>query len=235
MSILYLSHLTLNPASRAVQRDLGNPYNLHRTVMRGFPDDLPHNPPHSDPGRILYRLEQQPHTGQPVLLVQSTLPPAWSALPDSYLTPSDPFAVQTHPNPATKELDTAVWQLNPSRTLRFRLRANPTKRLSSGKGNKPGKRIELYKEDDQLDWLQRQADRHGFRLLTADITPHGKETDWVKDKQNNKKRHKLTLFTVQYDGLLHITDADKFHHALMHGIGPAKAFGCGLLSLAPAG
>ncbi|MFN5075775.1 MAG: type I-E CRISPR-associated protein Cas6/Cse3/CasE [Planctomyces sp.] len=35
---MYLSRLVLNRAKRDVQRDLGSLYELHRTLMRGFPD-----------------------------------------------------------------------------------------------------------------------------------------------------------------------------------------------------
>jgi CRISPR-associated protein Cas6/Cse3/CasE subtype I-E len=45
--------------------------------------------------------------------------------------------------------------------------------------------------------------------------------------------HKLTLNIVQFDGYLQVIDPDKLLTALRQGIGPAKAFGCGLLSLAP--
>jgi len=38
---------------------------------------------------------------------------------------------------------------------------------------------------------------------------------------------------VQFNGRLQITDAARFITAVQTGIGPAKAFGCGLLSLAP--
>ena len=33
---MYLSKLTLNPRSRAVQRDLARPHDLHKTIMAAF-------------------------------------------------------------------------------------------------------------------------------------------------------------------------------------------------------
>jgi len=39
----------------------------------------------------------------------------------------------------------------------------------------------------------------------------------------------MTHFTVRFDGLLRITDPDAFRATLIRGIGPAKAFGCGLM------
>jgi CRISPR system Cascade subunit CasE len=45
--------------------------------------------------------------------------------------------------------------------------------------------------------------------------------------------HKLTLLAVQFDGLLQVTDPDHLRESVEGGIGSAKAFGLGLLSLAP--
>lgn len=218
---MYLSRLQLNSHGRAVWREvIEHPYKLHQLVMKGFPDGVRREDAH-----ILHRLDQQENSL--TLLVQSTLPPDWQPFPPELLQERNPF--DPLPNPAVQNMGDMGLTLG--RTLRFRLRANPTKRLSSGKGNKPGPRVELYKQEDQLNWLHQRATPNGFQLLTADILPQGKETDWVKRPE---KSHKLTLFTVQYEGLLRITDPTAFHTALTHGLGPAKAFGCGLLSLAPA-
>ena len=45
---------------------------------------------------------------------------------------------------------------------------------------------------------------------------------------------RLKLFTVQFDGVLQVIDADQTQHAIESGIGSGKGFGCGLLSLARA-
>jgi CRISPR system Cascade subunit CasE len=37
-----------------------------------------------------------------------------------------------------------------------------------------------------------------------------------------------------FDGILTVTDAEALIQEMMQGIGPAKAFGCGLLSIARA-
>jgi len=42
------------------------------------------------------------------------------------------------------------------------LHANPTKRLSAGKGN-IGKRVGIYTEEEKLAWLMRKGEQHGFR------------------------------------------------------------------------
>jgi CRISPR system Cascade subunit CasE len=207
--MIYLSQLILNPASRMVQNESRNPYEMHRTLMRGFADKR-------HEGNVLHRLDINPYSGVMALLVQSTVEPDWQPLTqvghgEYLLTPPQWKAV---------ELD-----LPNGRILQFRLTANPTKRLSSGKGNKPGPRRALYQEADQCDWLRQKGEAHGFRLLDVQVSHAQKQTSRAKS---------ITLHTVQFNGRLQITDAATFTTALQTGIGPAKAFGCGLLSLAPA-
>lgn len=212
---MYLSRLQLNSHSRQMWRTvIDHPYQLHQLVMRGFPDGVTR-----EKANILHRLEVE--ADQAILLVQSDLEPDWSKIYPDLLLPTSPF--DPVPNPAIRALNGLP--LNNGRVLQFRLTANPTKRLSTGKGNKPGQRIALYKEPEQLEWLQKRAPEHGFRVLEVQITHPAKQTSYKKN---------LTLFTIQYNGHLQITDAENFQRAVQTGIGPAKAFGCGLLSLAPA-
>ncbi|MFQ5575637.1 MAG: type I-E CRISPR-associated protein Cas6/Cse3/CasE, partial [Anaerolineae bacterium] len=115
---MYLSQLILNPRSRQVQREIGNPYELHRTLMRAFPSKEA-----GGPGRVLFRLEA-PRNNQPglVLLVQSELEPDWAYFDErsGYLLSLD------RPNLAYKAFDP---RFRPGQSFHFRLRANPTKRL----------------------------------------------------------------------------------------------------------
>lgn len=211
---MYLSRLQLNPASRILWRNVvDQPYRLHQLVMQGFPDGV-----RREDANVLHRLDQAHN--QIMLLVQSDLKPAWDGLQENLLLPTDTF--DPYPNPAVREIDGL--DLANGRIFTFRLRVNPIKRLSSGKGNKPGPRVQLVHEDAQMEWLQRKAEQNGFRLLDTHINPEGKQTDYYK---------KLTIYTMLVDGRLQITDANKFTTAVQTGIGPAKAFGCGLLSLAP--
>jgi len=209
--MIYLSRLILNPRSRQVQSELARPYELHRTLMKGFPDGV-----RREKANLLYRLENHSPTRSLILLAQSTIKPDWTPLLSAgrgkyLLVP-----------PQTKQLSLHLLE---GRVLRFRLRANPTRRLSTGKGNKAGKRVQLFREEEQWEWLQRRSQAGGFRVMDVRITSEG--------NLNDRRRH-LKIYQVRFDGILQIIDADAFEQTLRKGIGPAKAFGCGLLSLAPA-
>lgn len=43
----------------------------------------------------------------------------------------------------------------------------------------------------------------------------------------------MTFHAVRFEGYLQVTDGDRFREILKNGLGSAKAYGFGLLSLAP--
>lgn len=219
---MYLSRLILNPRSRRVQRELAEPYEMHRSIMRAFRDDL-----QQGEERVLWRVDEHPRWGL-TLLVQSRDLPAWAWLLEDgaqgYLLPAE------EANPAVKPFD-----LQPAigQAFTFRLRANPTKRMGRGAEKNASKRIGLYTEDEQLAWLTRKGEQHGFRVLQAQVSRDGK----IKDEDaihRGEVTHKLELLSVQFDGVLQVTDPGLLLRAVETGIGSGKGFGFGLLSLAPA-
>jgi CRISPR system Cascade subunit CasE len=217
---MYLSRLILNPRNRRVQKEIADRYQLHRSIMRAFADDLD-----TTEERVLFRVEEQHRGGDLSLLVQSLTMPDWTWLaePDArgYLLPV------SRPNPAVKPFDLS---LASGQKLAFRLRANPTARRRLSDGSR--KRIGLCLQEEQLDWLERKAERGGFRVLSVrtgqELEVHG----WVR---RNGTTHRLTLLSVQFEGLLQVEDPDQVQETVRQGIGSAKSFGFGLLSLAPPG
>jgi CRISPR system Cascade subunit CasE len=163
-----------------------------------------------------------------ILLVQSQNQPDWSALTQKdILLPSDPFTDLD--NPAVKTINL---QLQTGQHLRFRLRANPTKRLfkdDPARKLKKGQRVGLFKEEDQINWLRLKGQNGGgFTLLGANIINEGFSTGRTKDT------HRFKHLAVRFDGLLQITDPKLFSDTLNNGIGRGKGLGFGLLSIAPA-
>jgi CRISPR system Cascade subunit CasE len=214
---MYLSRLILSPRNRRVQKEIADPYQMHKSLMRSFPDDLDR-----ERDRVLFRLETDLRTGMITVLLQSTLEPRWGWLDDNgargYLLPMD------EPNPAVKEFDL---NLAPGQVLAFRLRANPTARRRLPDGTR--KRIGLCREEEQIEWLKRKGEQGGFRLLSARTSGQ----DVVRGHIHRKgDTHKLKLLAVQFDGLLQVTDPDRLRESVQQGIGSGKALGFGLLSLA---
>lgn len=211
---MYLSRLVLDPRARLVQVDLANPYQLHRTICSAFPQDMPENE------RVLFRLEAQNYDPTLCVLIQSLTPPDWRPLERRVylLHPAEVKEVEL--NPETGDI------------LRFRLLANPTKRIPAagmGERKKDGKRVGLFREEEQEAWLQRKGEQHGFELLAIQIA-HTKQPDGTKVEDGI--RHHLSQVAVRFDGILRVTAPELFGAALRAGIGSGKGLGFGLLSLA---
>jgi CRISPR system Cascade subunit CasE len=217
---MYLSRLILNPRSRQVQSEINNPYEMHRTIMRAFPDAE-----QDSPGRVLFRLETlaQTRPDNLILLVQSENEPDWNWLEkdNDYLLPTP------EQNPAYKPYQLT---LVTGQRLAFRLRANPTIKRKF-EGETKSKRVGLYGEEEQMDWLRRKAERGGFAILTALPVSEGMVTGRVR--RSHQKDHPLKMLAVRFDGLLQVVTPDKFRTTVRQGIGSGKGLGFGLLSLAP--
>jgi CRISPR system Cascade subunit CasE len=214
---MYLSRLILNPRSRRVQREVAEPYQMHKSLMRCFPDGL-----NRERDRVLFRVETTLRTGALTVLLQSVLEPKWGWLDDNgargYLLRP----------PETKTFDL---HLPPGQALAFRLRANPTvKRKVEVNGELKPKRHGLFREEDQIAWLRRKGERGGFRVLAARTGGQDTVNGTIR---RDGDRHKLNLLAVQFDGLLQVTDPDRLRETVRQGVGSGKGLGFGLLSLAP--
>jgi len=222
---MYLSRLTLNPRNRRVQRELANPYELHRTLMSAFPEKLPAGE------RVLFRVDVDDRTGVPTVLLQSHTAPDWAWLGDPR---ANGYLLRA---PESKPFELSF---TPGQTLAFHLRANPTVKHSAP-GQRQGRRDPLYREEDQLKWLERKAAAGGFRLVRVAVLKEGnsygqqpvKKTAEETEQEKGPKRRRLTLYAVRFEGLLQVTDPAKLWETVQQGIGPGKGLGFGLLSLAP--
>lgn len=73
-------------------------------------------------------------------------------------------------------------------------------------------------------WLSERASSCGFELEAVYAEGYRQHRLYKRGRGEP-----ITLSTVDFSGRLRITDAARFTERLFRGIGPAKAFGCGLL------
>lgn len=142
-------------------------------------------------------------------------------------------------------------KLNFGQNLSFVLRANPivSKREESGKQHRHDvvmdEKYRLKKEGTArneyppiseivqqkgVEWLKRKAETYGFELKDEQVRADGYIT---RNYYKPKGEHKISLSTIDFTGLLTVTNPELFKQALFEGIGPAKGFGCGLLLVRP--
>ncbi|XDD51049.1 type I-E CRISPR-associated protein Cas6/Cse3/CasE [Leptospira sp. WS92.C1] len=92
------------------------------------------------------------------------------------------------------------------------------------------KKVGVYKEADQLEWISKRGLENGFKILNVSIETK-EDARAVKTKQG--ENHEIPkIHSVTFSGILKITEPEKFKTAYTKGIGPGKAFGCGMLLLA---
>ncbi|NQT84087.1 type I-E CRISPR-associated protein Cas6/Cse3/CasE [bacterium] len=225
---------------------LRNLYRVHQRLCMAFPsasrksddehflkpfkpEDFAHGQVHVNRGKdagFMFRVEPHPG-GRVVILVQSAVRPDWDyAFHNAGHLLAVPWEV--------KSFDPCFAK---GQHLRFRLVANPTKRFSRNSREKNGqavaekwvgKRVPVPTEQ-LYEWLARRAEPAGFSIV-RDSTTVQPSYIYV-NKTPNDKGHRLR--SVRYDGTLRVTDPARFQETLVRGIGPGKAFGFGLLSVAP--
>ncbi|MDQ1029472.1 CRISPR system Cascade subunit CasE [Streptomyces umbrinus] len=217
---VWLTHITPNPRSQDARRDMAGhevAMNLHRRLMSLYPADAGS---HSRARfGVLFRIDDTPIG--PHILLQSTHQPDLTRLPDDYGT------TQSRP------LDTLLDALKPGLTIHYRCAASPVR--------KPGATTRaLYNLPPVVpltgahadEWWTRQADTAGLKPLTLRSRPldtvHATRTPAAGTPQHI--RHARTRF----DGSATVTDPDILRQKITEGIGRGKAYGCGLLSVAPA-
>ncbi|MFC9931716.1 type I-E CRISPR-associated protein Cas6/Cse3/CasE [Streptomyces sp. NPDC127190] len=250
----YLSKIALNPRRRAAVALLSSPHRLHAAVLSGLAVQ-----PVTE--RVLWRLDSNtPHRAELLVLTDSR--PSWSHLVDDAGWPGADggapliadytplleriargreFGFRLTANP----VQNVPRPSRPTDQQAARLKED----ADSGSRHR-GFRVAHRTAAQQLQWLLTRCERHGFSIPDATAAPPapGLQTDGEdlstgpavtivnRDILRFRKRPDgphVTLSTATFEGRLRVTDPDALRASLLGGIGPAKSYGQGLLTLAP--
>lgn len=222
---MYLTTFAFNPARRGAQRLLSSPHSLHAAVLAGFPDPSP-----TVTGRVLWRLDNIAH--QTTLYVVSPTQPDLTHLAEQagWPTLEDSWRVRDY----RRLLD----RIENGHSYHFRLTANPTRstRDDPAERGKPRGHITVAQQEK---WLLDREERAGFHVaehLDAAGNVQGREFV-VRDRKLlvfRRRETSVTLRVASYEGTLVVTDRDSFTRMLTFGLGRAKGYGCGLMTVAAA-
>lgn len=220
---MFFTRFQINPARREARRLLGSPQRLHAAVAAAFPD-----PSATPDGRVLWRLDAFDRALVHLYIVSPARPDL------SHL-------VEQAGWPTTSGWDSADYdgflsRLAGGQAWRFRLTANPVDRAPRSETETRGTVRAHVGAHHQGTWLMSRAAGWGFDLPDAVDDPgrlvRARATDQF-ERASDEAAHTVTLSRVTFQGVLLVRDADDLRRALTHGMGRAKAYGCGLMTLAP--
>ncbi len=220
---MYLTRMSLNGARRGTRKLLSSPQAMHAAVLSSFPPGVP-----QDAGRVLWRLDRS--DTDLTLYVSSAQRPdlthvieqaGWPALNETW---------------QTVDISPFLGRLEAGQRWAFRLTGNPTHAVREGERGR-GKVMAHVTVDQQIGWLLQKAERHGFAVPhnsfgEPELRLHDRQIHRFVRRSDGSERT-VVLSTATFDGVLEVADADALRASIVDGIGRAKGYGCGLLTLAP--
>lgn len=212
---MYLSKITLHTRTLAPTQLLQlverGEYAMHQWLWALFPA--------SQTRTFLYRREEL--QGAFCFYVLSQNAPAENPL---FTIESRPFAPSLHAG----------------QRLGFSLRANPVV-CKNGKrhdvlmdakyqwrGEKDLAAIADLQAQAACDWFARQGEQHGFSLAQVEAGAYRQQ-----QLMQGKTKRLIRFSSVDFTGVLIVTDPQKLLTRLSLGLGKSRAFGCGLMLIKP--
>lgn len=221
---MYLSRIRLDTNKEKTMYAISSPQILHAVIEDCF----------IEKNRTLWRLDSL-DGGILYLLLVSEIMPRFDNLV-SRLCAEDEYG-------QTKEYTAFLNRIKNGQKLQFRLRGNTVyskasehgvlgnhdRSLSLRKVNR-GKVVPHVSEYHKKQWLINKAPRCGFLLNEQDFAM----IETGQQRFNRKSEGKSVLVQLShttFEGVLTVTDTHSFIEALVGGIGKAKAYGCGLMTV----
>jgi len=209
---MYLSRIALDVGHPSVRQALNNCHDMHRNLMCAFP--MPDNldQARKDMG-LLYKLvirREEIH-----LLVMST------ERPDEAILNRNGGRLEDN---SPKDISALRGKFRSGMELRFELLAAPCKKV--GGDGKNSRRVFLKTEEERRDWLERQGLKYGFEICSV------QEDAQREAVAGNKRDMAIHYDAVRFSGTLRVTDPERFWQGYSQGIGPGKAYGLGMLTVA---
>lgn len=214
---MYLSRMYLNAQRRHTRELLANPQMMHAAVLSSFPPD---SSAPRDEGRVLWRLDISREST--ALYIVSPAVPSFEHLQEQ-------AGWSQKQSWQSSDYAQMLNRIVKGQKYAFRLTANPVRTVTE---NGVSRRKAHISPMHQLDWLVAREE-----LMGASITNDaGDPTATISQSDRltfNRERRKVTIQKVTFDGTLEVTSADQLRSVLCNGIGKARGYGCGLLTLAP--
>jgi len=217
---MYLSRVLLNERKRGTVKALASPQVIHGAVESSF--CWPTHETSRPRNRLLWRVDHV--ANRCYLLLLSEELPDLTSLVRRFGYPD------VEAKGETKDYTPLLEQLRKGQRWQFRLRANPV-RSSASEADRSGrgKVFAHVTVEQQMQWLMARAEACGFTLKPDEFSVV--HVGWKKFYKGSRGQCQVILRTATFEGLLSIADVERFRASLTHGIGRAKAYGCGLMTI----
>jgi len=209
---MFLSRIELNPKRFETRKAFASPQIFHAAVEGCFDEQR-------EKTRKLWRIDKL--DGRLYLLVLSPEIPDFTRFSAQFCSEETMGETKSYARHLTR--------IQEGQRLRFRLRANPVhsapdKKDKSGRG----KVFAHVTIEQKLEWLRKKAPACGFMLTEGgvEIVETGRMRFW-----RTAKKRAVEIDYAVFEGELEVTDPERFTEALIRGIGRAKAYGCGLMTV----
>jgi CRISPR system Cascade subunit CasE len=238
----YLSRVWLNPLRKNAQQFLRNPEKVHAAVLGG----LARQPVDE---RVLWRLDPDPVSEHRrlELLILTESRPSWEHIVEQAGWPN-----ADQPQALTRPYEPLLDQVMRGRRFALRLKANPASTTKHPDAPSPqqkqhladqarprGVRVPHRTAAHQLDWFTTRVTRWGFTVVTGDaglpalrLTARDR-LSFHKRRADGQTTAPVVLQTATFEGIVEIADPETARRSLLGGVGAGKAYGLGLITLAP--
>lgn len=220
---MFLTRFHVDPRRPAGWRALQDPQRMHAIIAGATSAS---STPKGDPGRSLWRLDRD-EPANPTLWVVSTVRPDL----DSFA--ADAGKVVTGTIYESRPYDTLLDQLQTGQVYAFRLAANAVRSGRRLPGSETTQRFGHVTAAQQVEWLKTRAQQHGFSLCTSSTREPDVAVTGGRRLTFFRQGRRVTIALTELMGHLEVDDPALLRRSLVTGIGHARAYGCGLLSLAP--
>ncbi|MER5774848.1 type I-E CRISPR-associated protein Cas6/Cse3/CasE [Streptomyces sp. NPDC002039] len=234
---MYLTRFRINTARLGARNLLSSPQHMHAAVMSSFAGALPSD---DNTPRILWRVDRNSRAEALLFIVSEERPDLTHLVEQAGWPTTASWQTYDYKSFLDGLTTGSVWD--------FRLTANPVHHMRRTP-EEARKRTAHRTPRHQMGWLLDRQELAGFKVLE---TPADKRRLAQGDEHQltvrNEQRHRfgkteaatgqanrVPLVTVTFDGRLEVTDPMALRRTLTLGLGKAKAYGCGLITLARGG
>lgn len=228
---MYLTRFRLNTQRLGARRLLSSPQMLHAAVLSSFADSPPVG---GDGPRVLWRLDRTGKAETHLFIVSPDRPDLTHLVEQAGWPTTGRWQ--------TYDYSPFLSRLREGDEWAFRLTANPVHTIRRTE-EEPTKITAHVGPRHQQHWLLKRQEVAGFKIVekpkerrlleddTHELLVHNQRQ--IAFKKNGHAKP-VTLVTATFDGKLQVTDPIALRRTLTCGLGRAKAYGCGLMTLAVA-